>query len=195
MIIDGTFEIDGPRGLLDAYEIRIEIGKDFPIIPPTVVDAGGRLPRDIDRHVFSDGRVCLEVWPVWLARNPQPTVGTVLQGPIRNFFLSQSVFETSGNWPFGHYAHGDAGRREALRDILRANSTDDKDLLWRANALVNPPRRQNACPCRGGKLWRKCHREELQAIGRSLDQAGLWLIADMYLGVLERSKVAGSAAE
>lgn len=186
-MLAGALEIDGPKGLVDAYEVRIEIGEDFPFVPPKVFDVAERLPRNIDRHVYSDGQVCLEVWPIWRAQNPNPTVQTVLNGPIRNFFLSQAVFESSGDWPFGHYGHGDLGRREALRYLFRADSADDNDLLWRMNALVNPPRRQNKCPCRNGKLYRKCHRAEFEAIADILGSAGLAAVATMYLDVLERS--------
>ena len=187
VVMEGTFEIDGPKGRVDAYEIRIEFPEAFPRVPPAVFETTGRLPHDLDRHVFGDGRACLEVWPVWRAQNPDATVRSVLNGPVRNFLLSQSIFESSGSWPFGEYSHGDAGQREALRDILKATGTGDKDLLWRANALVNPPRRQNSCPCGGGRLYRKCHRQELEGLATSLDSAGIWLITDMYLDMLKRT--------
>lgn len=185
--LKGMFQIDRPKGPVDAYEVRIEFPEDFPLSPPWVFETAGRLPREIDRHVLSDGHACLEVWPVWRAQNPTATVRTVLNGPVRNFFLSQSVFQSSGKWPFGEYAHGDAGKREALRDVLRASSTEDKDLLWRAYALVNPPRRQNTCPCGSGRLYRKCHRREILEVAGTMDQTGLWQVTDMYLKVLKRS--------
>jgi hypothetical protein len=186
VILAGTLQVEGPAGLVDAYEVKIEFSQHFPLVPPVVFETGARLPRDIDRHVYADGHVCLEVWPVWRAKNPDATVRTVLNGPVRNFFLSQSVFEHSGVWPFGEYRHGDAGQREALRDMLRADSIEDKDLLWRANGLANPPRRQNTCPCGSRKLYRKCHRTELRSIAETVDVSGLWLITDMYVRILER---------
>jgi hypothetical protein len=179
---------------VDAYDVRIELSADFPLLPPKVFETGGRVPWHIDRHVFGDGHACLEVWPVWRSQNPTATVRTVLNGPVRNFLLSQSVFAATGKWPFGEYAHGDAGKREALRDILRAPTPDDKDLLWRVSALLKPPRRQNACPCRSGRLYRKCHRDEMQQIAGSMDEAGLWLVTDMYVKVLERSEAAAATA-
>lgn len=187
VVIAGLFELDGPEGPFDAYQVRIEFSDAFPLSSPSLFEIGGRLPWDIDRHVFSDGHACLEVWPVWRAQNPAATVRTVLNGPVRNFLLSQSVFASTGKWPFGEYAHGDAGKREALREILRAPTVDDKDLLWRAYALIEPPRRQNTCPCGSGRLYRKCHRQEIEQIGKNMDQAGLWLMTDMYLDILKRS--------
>lgn len=186
-------EIAGPKGVVDAFRVRIEFGKHFPFDAPVVFDSEGRLPRDINRHVYSDGHVCLEVWPAWLAQNPGATVSTVLDGPIRNFFLSQSVFESSGYWPFGEYQHGDAGRREALRAVLRGDSTEDKDLAWRALALMMPPRRQNTCPCRSGRLYRKCHRDELRDIAASLDPQGFSLVTGMYVDMLKREEAARGA--
>lgn len=188
VVLEGVFEVDGPKGLVDAYQVRIELSRDFPDVPPSVFDVGERLPRDLDRHVYLNGQACLEVWPVWLAQNPNPTVVTILNGPVRNFFLSQSVYDATAKWPFGEYAHGDAGRREALRDAVSASSTADKDLLWRVYALLNPPRRQNSCPCGSGHLYRKCHRAEVQTIAKGLTQEGIWLITDMYLKVLERDE-------
>jgi hypothetical protein len=185
--LEGLFEVEGPKGPVDAYEVRIEFSRDFPMVPPVVFDVGERLPRDIDRHVYSDGHACLEVWPVWLAQNPAATAVTVLNGPVRNFFLSQSYYEATGEWPFGEYSHGHEGQREALRDAVRADSTADKDLLWRVYGLLKPPRRQNACPCGSRRLYRKCHRAELMAVAQSLSQEGIWLITEMYLKILERA--------
>jgi hypothetical protein len=186
VVVEGRFVIDGPQGPFDAYQVRIEFSEAFPLSSPQVFETGGRVPWEIDRHVFSDGHACLEVWPVWRARNPTATVRTVLNGPVRNFLLSQSVFEATTKWPFGEYAHGDAGQRDALREILRAPTPNDEDLLWRVYALLSPPRRQNACPCRSGRLYRRCHRDEMQQIASSMDDAGLWLITEMYLKVLKR---------
>lgn len=192
--LEGVFEVDSPKGPVDAYKVRIEFDRDFPRAAPLVFDIDGRLPRDIDRHVYSDGHVCLEVWPVWLAQNPEPTVATVLGGPIRNFFLSQSYYEANGKWPFGEYSHGDKGRREALRDAVRADSIADKDLVWRVYGLFKPPRRQNVCPCGSGRLYRKCHRAELEAIAQSLSSEGIWLITEMYVKILERDGRAKTGA-
>lgn len=187
VILEGLFQIEGPKGPVDAYNVRIEFPEEYPALPPVVFETQGRLPREIDRHVFSDGHACLEVWPVWRAQNGKATVRTVLNGPVRNFFLSQSVFESSGKWPFGEYAHGDAGKREALKDVLRASGTEDEDLLWRAYALVRPPLRQHTCPCGSGRLYRKCHRQEIQEIAAAINKTGLWEVTDMYLKVLQRS--------
>ena len=188
VVLEGKFEVDGPKGRVDAYSVRIEFSKDFPLSPPLVFETDGRLPHHIDWHVIGNGYACLEVWPVWRAQNTDPTVRSVLNGPVRNFFLSQSFFEANGHWPFGEYSHGDPGRREALKTLFRAASAQDKDLLWRVNALVNPPRRQNSCPCGSSRLYCKCHQPELQEIASNLDQSTLWLVTDMYLKILERAK-------
>jgi hypothetical protein len=194
LVLEGMFELDSPKGPVDAYQIRVEIPETFPFASPRVFETGGRIPWEIDRHVFSDGRACLEVWPVWRAKNPDANVRTVLNGPVRNFLLSQSVFEATKEWPFGDYAHGSAGQREALRSVLGAPTPEDRDLLWRLHALLSPPRRQNACPCNSGRLYRKCHADEMRKIADSMDEAGLWLMTEMYLGILERSKEAVATA-
>ncbi len=36
-------------------------------------------------------------------------------------------------------------------------------------------------------LFRKCHRQEIKQIGGSMDQAGLWMLTDMYKDLIKGS--------
>lgn len=162
LIVEGRIVLESSLGIFDAYEIRIELAEDFPLSPPRITETGGRIPRDIDRHSLS--ALCLEVWPVWLATTPNPRFQDVLDGPIRNFLLSQTVFELTGAWPFGERAHGDAGTIDAVSELLNVDPPDFLKAALLVTALYDWPKGHNPCRCGSGRSFRTCHRPRLQPL-------------------------------
>jgi hypothetical protein len=152
------------EGAIDQFDVSIFVAKNFPRIEPVVFETGNRIPREVDRHCYTNGACCTGVWDEWLAKNERPTIDTFLEGPVRNFFLSQMYFEIHGRWPFGERSHGDAGIREACVDMLGINN-DQKLVLRYLRVLAGPwPKGHWQCPCGSSRQIRHCHRDELMAL-------------------------------
>ena len=107
----GSFPIVHDGQTLDRYQIEIGFPSDYPKSLPTVREVGGRIPRVLDRHVIpSNGNACLFVGEDWLLSvGREPTFVEFLEGPVRNFFLGQSLVEAGKPWPFGERSHGKKG--------------------------------------------------------------------------------------
>lgn len=167
--ISGNFVIVPPEGetaggAIDQFEVSILITKNFPHREPVVFETAGRIPREIDRHCYSIGACCTGVWEEWLAKNEHPTIGAFLEGPVRNFFLSQMYFEIHGRWPFGERSHGNAGIFEACIEMLGIKN-DHKLVLRYLRVLAGTwPKGHWQCPCGSQRQIRHCHRNELMAL-------------------------------
>ncbi|NCN85854.1 MAG: hypothetical protein GW808_12695 [Sphingomonadales bacterium] len=167
--ISGKFVVapsadDAASGAIDQFEVSILVSKKFPQREPMVFETGDRIPREIDRHCYTNGACCTGVWEEWLAKNVRPNIGEFLEGPVRNFFLSQIYFEVHDRWPFGERSHGDAGIFEACVDILGVKN--DQRLIRRYLRVLagGRPKGHWQCPCGSQKPLRHCHRNELIAL-------------------------------
>ena len=57
-----------------------------------------------------------ERWRVW---PPGTSLLTFLTGPVRSFFLAQSIVEEGEPWPFGQWAHGAKGVLQYYRELIK----------------------------------------------------------------------------
>lgn len=161
IIIAGTLVCSGPEGPFDEFEIALGVLLGFPSIEPLVCETGGRIPHDPDRHVFpSDGQCCICIWEEWLWEVEEPSFREFVEGPLHSYFVSQSMFEQTGEWPFGDRAHDVDGLMDAYRGILQLE--DDADVLAYIRLLrLKNIKGHHDCPCRSGKKVRHCHRSFL----------------------------------
>lgn len=149
-------------GAITEFEIKIVIDDGFPVSEPIVYETAGRIPRIVARHINSDsGDCCIGVWEEWLASSKEHTFSAFLNGPVRSFFLSQFLFEKTGNWRFGERSHYDKGLFEAYADVLGI-TCNEKDVRYYLKLLSQSwPKGHRLCPCGSGKRLRHCHRVEL----------------------------------
>lgn len=146
---------------IDNYQVEIELDKNHPKSPPVVREVGGRIPHTVDRHNPS-GTACLfvpeEEWQFW--DESTSLVEFIKDGPVRDFFFSQTYFEETGTWPFGERAHGLAGRVDYYLELLQTNSLQQ---VLRFLKLLASSRIPKGTLCYCGKLKRlsECHLEKI----------------------------------
>jgi hypothetical protein len=170
--VRGSFPIMFEGQEFDRYVIEMKLLQDYPKSLPVVWEIGGRIPRTADFHVNpADGTACIllpdERWRIW------PSGSTLLQfldGPVRNFFLSQSLVRLGESWPFGQWDHGAKGIREYYSELLK---TDDVrviigflEMLTRKKIKGHWP-----CPCRRGTRVRECHREFINDLATKIPRS------------------------
>lgn len=152
----------------DEYEIELQIPHEFPALEPKLFEVGGRIEKTADRHINDDGSACYEVFEYWLATTSTPTVSEFLRTPVVNFFLSQTIFELSGEWPFRQRSHGIQGLFEATAEALGIEC--DADLIANHLRVLRdwPSKGHHDCPCSSGRRFRDCHRDELKAVHQKI---------------------------
>jgi hypothetical protein len=147
---------------IDRYLIEIEFPADYPKAIPIVTEKGGRIPKIIDRHIFpSDGTCCLFVRDEQWRYHPEgTTILEFINGPVYQYFLSQSYFELTGKWLFGERRHGILGILEYYSEELETK--DLKFILGFLDYLSKKVVKGHwDCFCGSGKRLRHCHISKL----------------------------------
>ena len=158
----------GARGKIAEYQIQIEFDSAFPNIEPKVFDVGKAITRDADHHVNPDGSCCLVVWEVWTATTHNNTVQDYFDGPLKNFFLSQYLKQTTGVWPFGEETHGKEGVVDAFADLLGCAKNEKQVRRILRSLLEDWPRGHWNCPCGSGSIIRKCCAKKLSDLSKKV---------------------------
>lgn len=164
-MVRGSYPVMDADKLVDRYDLEIALPSDYPASLPRVWEIGGRIPRDPDRHVFSDvGCLCLGVpLALWMQLKGDFSLSTILDIPVRNFLIGNSLVERGEPWPHGDRSHGADGVLEFYGDLL--GTSDPMTIAKFLLSLVNEKVRGHwSCPCGSGKIIRNCHREEVEGL-------------------------------
>jgi hypothetical protein len=185
--VRGTFPIVHEGKVLDRYAIEIELPKDYPRSLPIVRETGGRIPHASDFHVNPvDGTCCVvlpdERWRVWPVGS---TLLSYLSGPVRNFFLGQSLVQLGEVWPFGQWEHGADGIREYYAELL--GTSDLRVIVKYLECLCAKKIKGHwPCPCGNGKRLRDCHLELVRDLGAKIPRQVAMLSAMKLKGHLAK---------
>jgi hypothetical protein len=164
--ISGDFVCNGPSGPFDIYQVEIEVSRKFPIVEPEVQEVSGRIPRTVERHIYPlSGNCCLGHWVVWLLKTSEPTFENFVAHHLSSYFIGQTIFELTGEWPFGEEGHNAAAIGASYREALNLPGSADEKAYSR---LIGAPilRGNPYCPCGSGKRLRACHWNEIRDLRR-----------------------------
>ncbi len=160
--ISGNLICTGDDGPFDFFKISAVLPVGFPLTEPFVWETGDRIPRTADRHIYpKPGNCCLCVWEEWLWEKPKVGFEDFLVGPLHSYFVSQSIFEMTGEWPFGQRDHDKKGLDQAVAKMLSDIPNVQVD---RALAILSQSNMKGhaRCPCGSGQRLRNCHYRELE---------------------------------
>jgi hypothetical protein len=163
--VRGTFPVVEREEILDRYQIEIRFPEDYPRSLPGVFEIGRRIPRTVDRHVYpATGQACIVVDEEWLATVGERVVfRKFLDGPVRNYFIGQSLVEAGEPWPFGQRSHGAKGLVEAYGEWF--DTTDQAVVIRYLDFLTHKQVKGHwTCPCGSGKRLRDCHVDTVRAV-------------------------------
>jgi hypothetical protein len=159
--VTGALRLAEGQREIDRYEMEMVISQRYPRRMPDVYETAGRIPRNADHHMYPDGRACLfapgEQWLHWPRGS---NLRDFLDGPVRSFFISQAIFERTGEWEFGQRSHGAIGILESYEELI--GSQDVTTVLRYLEVLSRPKLRpRSPCPCGSGKAISACHMRSL----------------------------------
>jgi hypothetical protein len=157
LLVRGSFPVLSEQSVIDRFQIEAELHPDFPEETPQVWEVGGRIPRIVDRHTYTNGGSCLLVPEEWLAQPiEERNLASFFGGPVHNYFLYQCFAELGMDWPHGERPHGFKGVLEAFSELLGIE--DPIQLLNFLKLLTHEQIKGHwNCPCGSGKIIRRCH--------------------------------------
>jgi len=163
IVVDGVFVISSPEGPFDSYSIRMTLTAAFPLEEPRVFETENRLPKIIDRHVFPSGACCLGIWEEWLATSDR-SFDSFLTGVVHDYFVSQTYFESKGEWPFGERSHGNKGVYESYSEVLGIINDENVVCDYLGILSISGIKGHLPCPCGSGQRLRKCHIDRISEL-------------------------------
>ena len=168
LVVDGAVDVKGTYPVVHEgreiarYSLRVALPADYPHSLPLVWETGERIPRIEDRHVnVADGSLCLGApAALWIALAGNFSIDRVLDLPVRNFLIGNSMVEAGEEWPHGEWKHGANGMLQYFGETV---GTDDPLTVIRLiDGLINAKVRGHwLCPCGSGKIVRKCHTDAI----------------------------------
>lgn len=159
-------------GVPTKFRVRVEFPAGYPNREPRIYETAGRFPRDPDRHMLPDGLCCLWLRPEskWDAKDPDCLLRFLDEAIL--FFERQLIQEMYPDepWPGGERGHGEHGYEEYVLELL---GDDEGRLSALAPVLAGATRvgRNDACPCRSGRKYKKCCLGRVEEIRRCVGPA------------------------
>jgi len=158
VVVKGTLGISHEGVEIDRYSLEFRLPGDYPKSLPTVSETAERIPRQMDRHVNpATGTLCLGVVEeLWFVMNGDFSLDRVIEIPVRNFLIGNSLVEQGQEWPLGERSHGIRGILEFYACLLGAK---EKKSLHRflTSLLRGQVKGHWPCPCGSGSVLRRCH--------------------------------------
>lgn len=156
---------------IESYEVLITFPNNYPYAFPVVTETSMKIPRNLDRHVKSDGTLCLSNWQDELKACKNGITFTSFLDEILNTHLCREfVKEKTTIYPTGERSHDMEGIWEGYYDIL--HTTDKITILKELDLILNHSRigRNTPCYCDNGKKYKVCHEKielEITGIGKT----------------------------
>ena len=167
-ILSGFVNLIAKDGeLVDRYQIEIHPSSNYPKSYPFVYETGGRLPWNIDFHVYADGHFCIAV-PAQERVDCAP--GINLTGFIQNQvfgFLYSQTFRRQNGYFYQERAHGPLGKLQFYNEYLGLRK-DGKVLD--AMKMIATNKEQGAhspCFCGSQRKFQKCHRRAVRELKKT----------------------------
>lgn len=156
----GSIELADENGsIIDTYRIKMVPTEDYPYRFPFVYELDGRIPINIDWHIFPDGHCCIKAYTEEiLICNQGLTLAGFIQNEVVPYFFNQKHRELCGYF-LKERSHDQTGN---LQFLYEAFKTTDKSVIRRCLAFIlqrQEPNRVSLCFCGSGDKYRRCHRD------------------------------------
>lgn len=141
--------------IVDSFAIEITLSCDYPSVPPTTRECGGRIPADF--HTNRDGTLCLgSPLDVKMKFGANPHLLGYVTSLVIPYLFSFSYWSKHGEMPYGELPHGGEGILEYYRDLFGVGSNSAAVCLLVILA-TGSYRGHHECLCGSGLRLRKCH--------------------------------------
>lgn len=180
-VISGTIDLVGLDGILDdQYVIEIHWRESYPFQFPLVYETGGRIPKNIDWHIYPEGgNCCIKSRPdEKLICRKGISLDAFITHQVIPYFYNQT-FRRQNGYFYKERKHGELGNLEFYFEKLRTNNIDFVELCLKQASDLKGYKSTKKCFCGSNKKYKKCHRRtvrQLSQLGRSYIKSDLTII-------------------
>ncbi len=168
MSLEGDIVLEAECGVLTKIPIRVDFPYDYPASEPVAYDAAAFFPRDVDRHILSDGQFCLWLPPCspWDEGDPNSSLLRFLD-EVTVFLERQLIYDATGGkeWPGPQQRHGKYGYLDFMLSIWGDNGEHFR-ALFPVIVGRESPGRNEPCPCGSQVKYKRCHADRVAGILR-----------------------------
>ena len=172
IFVTGYYPLFEGDRVWDRYQVKLQVSQDSPRGIPALYEIGNRIPRKSDRHMEADGKACIVLPDAYWYEHPQGmNMLDFLNGPVRNFFVNQSLIDLGqpNVWKNGEWGHGAEGIVEFYATIL--GTREPKTILAYLGILKRDVIKGHwPCPCGSKRKLRNCHRELINELRTRIPQ-------------------------
>lgn len=144
----------------DSYLIEIHIG-NFPLEFPEVYEIGGRIPRRVERHIYSNtGSCCFTTSAkaqIFL-KTKIKSLKLFVEDIVVPWFQNNSYYEIHREYYTEEYSHDGSGVIEGYKDILQINNPVLIAKILIKYCYKQKLRVRDDCYCGSGIKLKKCSR-------------------------------------
>lgn len=183
-VLKGSIAITSePDGISDVYQLHILQGA-YPVRYPKVFEVGGKIPRNIEWHIYpAEGNCCIAIPPEERKRCLSGIdLLTFIQEVLPPYFYNQTYRRMNGFF-YKEYGHGLTGVLEYYADVLETNSIVEILRLLQLIAESGSLHRNAPCFCGSNNKYKDCHRKayrELSPLGREFLKLEVLSIEYLY---------------
>ncbi len=184
--ISGIIRLVSKSGLfIDSYTIKIVPPKEYPLRFPWVYEIDGRIPKNIDWHVYpDDGHWCMISIPEEiLICKKGINLCSFIENQVQPYLFNQKHREMNGFF-LKERPHGNRGN---IQFFIEAFNTTDLTAIIKGLVFIKQrkePNRVNLCFCGADRKYRKCHREAYRRLSAFTDQE-----LDLFINLILKEQV------
>lgn len=165
-VLSGSIYLLGEEGeICDTYQIKIVPTIDYPNRLALLFETGGKIPVNIDWHVFeTDGHCCIITLPeeLLLCKNGI-TLANFIELQVKPYLFNQTFRRLHGYF-LKERSHGITGWIEYFSELFQTSDILKINSWLRFVLKEQEPNRVQLCFCRSGKKYRYCHREAYRKV-------------------------------
>ncbi|QEC40241.1 SEC-C domain-containing protein [Pseudobacter ginsenosidimutans] len=156
---------DEEGDLITEYSIRMEPGPDYPNWFPWVFETGGRIPINIDWHIFENkGNCCIASAPEEaLICRKGITLTSFVRFQVIPYFFNQLHRERMGFF-LNERSHGNLGHLEFFMEEFETKDVSIVIKLLNEARSRKEPKSNSRCICGSKRKYQKCHRSAVRKI-------------------------------
>lgn len=154
---------DANNKIVDSYEVEIHYSNGYPFRFPLVFEIGGRIPINIDWHVFeTDGHCCIATITEEILKSHKGiTLAAFIENQVKPYFFNQTFRNVNGYF-LKERSHGIKGSIEFFEEMFKTNNL--KTILQFLKFISKKVELKSTakCLCGSNKKYKKCHRRSVQ---------------------------------
>ncbi|WP_298117553.1 hypothetical protein [Flavobacterium sp.] len=159
--------LDEYGNIEDTFQIAIKAVSNYPYNFPLLYETGGRIPRNVDWHIFEQtGNCCIASPPEeMIICNSGITLSSFINNQVKNYFYSQ-IFRNQNGYFLKERSHGNKGWIEFFEETFMTDNIFN--IEFGLNQIIEGKKidRVSICFCGSGKKYRKCHKKSYDILSK-----------------------------